>query len=416
MLVCEPYSTTNPSRPMNFAPVALILLAAAFASTVTADEPRYFGASKGGLVKAKMRLRAHDGSLLPAFGALVKSADAALKVPPPSVTQKTKLAPSGDRHDYLSTAPYYWPDPSKPGGLPYLRRDGKVNPESRTAASDQMRLEELGRSVETLALAYWFTGREDYAAHAAKFLRVWFLDPATRMNPHFNYAQGVPGSSEGRPAGMIEAGGLIEAADASDLLAGSPAWSPTDETALRKWCGEFLDWMRTSKLGRAVSSGDNNQATMSDVRAVRFAFKAGRDDVAREILSAVGNKRIAVQIAPDGSQPHELSRTKSFSYSRLNLAGLVTLATFGERFGLDLWNFSTADGRCLRKAIDYMAPYAKTPPAPWPQEQIASLDRSGLAGIFRQAALAYHDAGYAQIVAQLPGTELARFQLTHPLP
>lgn len=394
--------------------VAFFGLIAASAVSRVAAEPRYFGASPAALAEAKARLAAGDAALQPALAKLVADAEQALKFAPVSVTQKAKLAPSGDRHDYLSTAPYFWPDPSKPGGLPYLRRDGKVNPESRTAASDQMRLEQLGRTVETLALAYWFTGREPYAAHAARLLRVWFLDPATRMNPHFNYSQGVPGSSEGRPAGMIEAGGLADATDASGLFAGSPAWPEADETALRNWCGDFLDWMRTSKLGRAVSAGENNQATMSDVRAVRFAFKAGRDEVAREILSAVGPKRIAAQIAPDGSQPHELTRTKSFSYSRLNLAGLVTLATLGERVGVDLWSFSTPDGRSLRKAIDYLAPYARTPPAPWPHEQIADLDSASLAPIFRQAAVAYRDAGYAQIVAQIPGIDRALFQLLHP--
>ena len=394
----------------------LLAVLAACSARAAEPEPRYFAAREGALATAKARLAAGDAALLPALAKLVADADKALSFAPVSVTQKTKLAPSGDRHDYMSTAPYFWPDPSKPGGLPYLRRDGKVNPESRTAASDQMRLESLGRTVETLALAYWFTGKPAYAEHAARCLRVWFLDPATRMNPHFNYSQGVPGLSEGRPAGMIEAGGLIDAADASGLLAGSSAWPEPDEAALRAWCGAFLDWMRTSQLGRAVSAGANNQATMSDVRAVRFAFKAGRDEVAREILSAVGAKRIAVQIAPDGSQPHELTRTKSFSYSRLNLAGLVTLASLGDRVGVDLWNFRTPDGRSLRMAIDYMAPYAKSPPAAWPHEQIAEVDRAGLAPIFRQAGLAYRDAGYARIAAQIPGTERARFHLTFPAP
>ncbi|MBL9185902.1 MAG: alginate lyase family protein [Opitutaceae bacterium] len=394
--------------------LALAVLAAAVAATDARAEPRYFAARPGTLVETKARLAAGDATLQPALDKLVADADRALAFAPVSVTQKTKLAPSGDRHDYLSTAPYFWPDPSKPDGLPYIRRDGKINPDSRTSTSDQLRLEGLGRTVETLALAYWFTGREAYAAHAARCLRAWFLDPATKMNPHFNYSQGVPGLSEGRPAGLIEAGGLIDAADASGLLAGSPAWPESDETALREWCAAFLDWMRTGKLGRAVSAGDNNQATMADVRAVRFAFKVGRSDLARAILTAVGPQRIAVQIAPDGSQPHELTRTKSFSYSRLNLGGLVTLATLGERAGVDLWNFSTPDGRNLRKAIDYLAPYAKSPPAPWPHEQIAELDGSSLAPIFRQAARAYRDAGYAQIAAHLPGAERARFQLLQP--
>ena len=392
-----------------------LLLAVTASAAQTQENPRYFATRPGALVETKARLAAGDAGLQPALRALVASADLALAVTPPSVTQKTRLAPSGDRHDYLSTAPYFWPDPSKPDGLPYVRRDGKVNPESRTAASDQMRLEELGRTVETLALAYWFTGREAYAAHAARCLRVWFLEPATKMNPHFNYAQGVPGLSEGRPAGMIEAGGLVSAADASGLLAGAPAWTEADEAALRRWCGEFLDWMRTSKLGRAVSAGANNQATMADVRALRLALKVGRDDLARQIATEAGPRRIAVQIAPDGSQPHELTRTKSFSYSRLNLGGLVTLATLGERVGVDLWRFQTADGRSLRRALDFIAPYVKTPPTPWPHEQIANVERSSFAAIFRQAAVAYGDTQYATITAELPGTDDALFQLLHPV-
>ena len=31
-----------------------------------------------------------------------------------SVMNKKQLPPSGDKHDYMSTGPYWWPDPSKP--------------------------------------------------------------------------------------------------------------------------------------------------------------------------------------------------------------------------------------------------------------------------------------------------------------
>jgi hypothetical protein len=379
-----------------------------------AGEPHYFGAVPGALGQAKARLAAGDALLEPSLRKLVSDADAALEFAPVSVTQKTKLAPSGDKHDYMSTAPYFWPDPTKPGGLPYLRRDGKVNPESRTAASDQKRLEDLGRAVETLGVAYYLTGREDYAVHAARLLCVWFLDPATKMNPHFNYSQGVPGSVDGRPAGMIEIGGLVDAADASGLLAGSPAWTEKDENALRGWCGVFLDWMRTSKLGRGVSAGNNNQATMADVRALRLALKIGRTAVARQIASEAGSKRIAVQIAPDGSQPHELSRTKSFSYSRLNLDGLTQLADLGRQVNVDLWTFSTPDGRSLRRAVDFLHPYVADPDKPWPHEQIADQSRTGFAGILRRAAVAYGDDRYERTLATLDGVERSRLHLTNP--
>ena len=43
----------------------------------------------------------------------------------------------GDKHDYLSFGSYWWPDPDKPDGLPYIRRDGGVNPESQSGSSDR---------------------------------------------------------------------------------------------------------------------------------------------------------------------------------------------------------------------------------------------------------------------------------------
>lgn len=383
-------------------------------ASAMASDPRYSGAAPGALVIAKTRLAAGDAPLKPALDHLVSEADRALTFAPVSVTQKTKLAPSGDRHDYMSTGPYWWPDPSTPDGLPYIRRDGVVNPESRTDGSDQQRLEALGNNVTTLALAYYFTGQEMYAAHAARLLRVWFLDADTKMNPHFNYSQGVPGSSEGRPAGMIEAGGVVDAADASGLLAGSNAWSDTDEAALQAWCGSFLDWMRTSRLGKAVSSGNNNQATMADVRALRLALKVERDDLARQIVEEAGPRRIAVQIAPDGSQPHELTRTKSFNYHRLNLNGLTQLAELGAPMGVDLWRYQTPDGRSLRGAVDYLYPYAADPGKKWPHEQIADVNPGSLALILRRAGNALGDVRYEAVIAKLNQVARLRMQLTHP--
>jgi len=54
------------------------------------------------------------------------AADAALQNEPYSVTHKTIEPPSGDKHDYLSFSRYWWPDPKKPDGLPYIRKDGGV--------------------------------------------------------------------------------------------------------------------------------------------------------------------------------------------------------------------------------------------------------------------------------------------------
>ena len=66
----------------------------------------------------------------------------------------------------MSLAPYWWPDPTRPEGLPFVRRDGEVNPESRTD-HDGLRFQAMAHAVESLALGYWFTGDEAYAQRAA---------------------------------------------------------------------------------------------------------------------------------------------------------------------------------------------------------------------------------------------------------
>jgi hypothetical protein len=48
-----------------------------------------------------------------------------------TVMEKKQIPPSGDMHDYMTIAIYFWPDPKKPNGLPYIRRDGEINPETK---------------------------------------------------------------------------------------------------------------------------------------------------------------------------------------------------------------------------------------------------------------------------------------------
>lgn len=391
---------------------AISVLAAFSVITAAESEPRYFSARSGALETAKARLAAGDKVLTKALNKLVKDADKALAEPVLSVMAKEKLPPSGDKHDYMSLAPYFWPNPDTKDGLPYVRHDGKVNPASRDPkANDSPAIKVMGDNVQTLALAYYFTGNESYAEGAAKVARTWFLDPATRMTPHLKYAQAIMGVNDGRGTGILEAIHVSVAADALGLLAESRAWPKADQKALKEWLRTYHDWLIQSDPGKDEHRAKNNHGTFYDVQAVRIALVIGRVDPAKRILEEAKLRRIAVQIDPDGKQPLELDRTTSFSYSRFNLAALTELATLGEHAGVDLWNYATEDGRSIRKAIDYMLPYADVPPKPWTLPQIKDKHESEFMPIFRLATLAYGGDAYEAVIAKYEDSPSKRFQL-----
>ena len=334
-------------------------LVAMSASTCAAADARVFSVSPSVLAQVKARLATNDGTLIPALRKLTNDANRALGTPPPSVMEKPRAGASGDKHDYLSQAPYFWPDATKTNGLPYIRRDGHRNPESGNEYSDAPRMGRMADMAETLAIAFYFTGREEFAAHAAKVLRVWFLNPETRMNPNFNQAQAIPGVNTGRGIGMIESRSLMEVCDAVGLLTGSTNWTRANDEAMQKWMREFLDWAQTSKNGREESAAKNNHGSWYDAQVTHLALFVGDTNVARRVVEAAPQKRFAVQIREDGSQPLELAREDSFGYSRFNLQALFTLATLAEHVGVDLWNAHQLGQRltrnrnaCARQLID----------------------------------------------------------------
>ena len=393
----------------------IVCLLCAVALGAAEPAPIFHGARPGALEKAKALAAAGHESAAKALKKLVADADKALAVVPPSVTQKTKVPPSGDKHDYMSIAPYFWPDPATKDGLPYLRKDGKVNPESRDeAANDTLRARLVGSSVETLALAYHFTGEQKYAEHAAKILRTWFLDPATKMTPHFRFAQAVPGVNDGRGTGILEARGLADAADAATLLHGSKHWSAADQQALLAWAATYFEWLTTSKNGLDERAAKNNHGTWYDVQAAKWALVLGRKDQAKEICAEAASRRIGVQIQPDGKQPLELVRTASFSYSCFNLRALSALAGLGEHAGVDLWKHRAADGRSLVVALDFLVPYLGKNPKTWTMTQIHESNDDDVLPVLRAAALATGDARYESLLKEYSDHRSKRLQLLAP--
>jgi hypothetical protein len=364
----------------------------------------------GHLGTARARVQTGDARLKTALTALEQDAAKALALQPVSVMDKAVAPPSGDKHDYLSQAPYWWPDPAKPNGLPYVRRDGERNPEINKI-SDRANLGRIIGAVSALGLAYYFTGAEKYAAHAARLARVWFLDPATRMNPHLEFGQGIPGINDGRGIGIIETRGLPDLLDGIVLLAGSRAWTQADEAGLQAWMRAYLTWLIESPHGKDESRNGNNHETYYDVQVASLALYTRQADVARRTLE-ISRGRIGTQIEPDGRQPRELARTRAWDYSVMNLTGFFTLATLGERAGVDLWNHRTADGRSLRQALDFMVPYAAGE-RPWTYQQIGGFRPQALHALLRHASMAWKEPAYRALAVRIGGGS-SRLDLTQP--
>lgn len=378
------------------------------------NSPTVFGLPPKVLAQAKARVEAGDKDIQPAFRKLIQDADKALKLQPTSVMDKTKPGASGDKHDYFSTAPYFWPDPAKPDGLPYIRRDGYKNPEAHNEMSDSPRLAKMGSTVHTLALAYYFTAKEDYAEHAARLIRVWFLDPDTKMNPNFNQAQAVPGKSTGRASGMIESRNLCSVMDAIGLLAGSKHWSKSDQESIQKWMADFLQWARTSKIGKAEQAAKNNHGSFYDMQTAHMALFTGQKDLARSIIESAKTNRIARQFKPDGSQPLELAREDSFAYSRFNLQALFDLAVLGDYVGIDVWRYESTEGASIRKGLDFLLPYVEDAHKEWPYEKTKQTNRD-LQALLRQAWFVYRDELYLKALQSNPVNERDRDALFFPL-
>jgi hypothetical protein len=361
-----------------------------------ASDPQVYCLPVANLAKAKQLVARHDPSVRDPFAKLMENANQALLSVPGSVMDKTKVAASGDKHDYFSFAPYWWPDPGKPDGLPYIKHDGYTYPAGKIG-TDTMAFTRLLNDTEALAYAYCFTGRDAYAAKTAELIRVWFLNPATAMNPNANYAQAIPGVATGRFEGEIELRGLTRIADAVALIDTSPAWTKNDRRAFRRWLESYNDWLTHAKLPSDATSEENNHESWHDVQVVHLALVLGRAHHARGFLQDEFPRLLAMQVAGTGEQHHELARTNSLGYSLFNLEALFRLATLGEYVGVDCWRFTTQDHGSLISALDYLAPYTD-PENRWPVDEVVSTDRDRLLPLLVQANAHQNNKTYQDLL------------------
>jgi hypothetical protein len=359
--------------------------------------PRVFLLDRKTLLDLKQHYTPHANNDLAA--AILNAADRAMKEGPFSVIDKETIPPSGDKHDYMSMGTYWWSNPKTANGLPYVRRDGERNPEIEKIP-DHQNMGRVGKDSRLLGLGFYLTGKEAYAARAALLLRTWFLDPATRMNPNLNFGQGIPGITTGRGTGIIDSHSLTDVVDAVGLLAGSTNWKAEDQKGMEKWFADYLSWLEENPIGQDEAKAANNHGTFYDVQVADFALFIGKPEIAREVVKKAEEKRLARQVMPDGSQPLEAERTRGLSYSLFNLEGLMELGDLGEHIGVDLWHFETGDGRSIRRALDYLLPFAAGTKK-WEHQQITEFKAQDIVPRLLEAAAKLGDSKYEKVAQKL---------------
>jgi hypothetical protein len=360
---------------------------AACKSTEALDDSKLLTLDAATLNEAKRKYLAGDPLVTQSVNKLKQDADAAMQKGPLSVLDKTKIAPSGDKHDYISIGVYWWPNPDTPNGLPYIQKDGQQNPEVNTNAFDRTNFGTTSSGIRTLALAYFYTENEAYAEYAAKLLRVWYLDPATRMNPSLNYGQAVPGVNDGRAAGIIETLNILNTLDPATILNDTKYLPDQDLVKFKQWISDYMKWLMESPIGIDEKNAKNNHGNWYDAQVAAYALFSGHPDIAKKVIED-NKKRIASQIEPDGRMPLEIARTRSLHYSTYNMEAITIVARLGSKVGVDLWNYKTEDGRSILKALEFLNPYISKQKE-WEFEQIKAESLSSALPTIATATKAY---------------------------
>ena len=327
-------------------------------------------------------------------------ADQMIHEKPVTVTATSSKLSAGGRHDFFSQADYFWPDPADPKA-PFIQKDGQSYPglfsEHRRA---MIRMSDI---TATLTSAWMLTGKKKYALAALKHLNAWFVDTTTRMNPNMLYAQAVWGKYTGRNYGLIDAYHLVEVAQSAKIMIEGKAIPDANALKIKEWFTQFLSWMMTHPYGVEEMNTKNNHSTCWVATAASMASLVGDKTVLQMCTDRFKNILLPSQMAEDGSFPLELKRTKPFGYSLFNIDAFCNVARILSTPNDNLWEFTTPDGKSLKKGMKYIYPFiadkTKWPFAKdifiweeWPVRQSSLLF----------AGIAYQNEKYLQMYLHLP--------------
>ncbi|KAF4613020.1 hypothetical protein D9613_010913 [Agrocybe pediades] len=297
---------------------------------------------------------------------------------PWSVVNKKATPPSGDIHDYMSWAPYWWPDCSNAGNTTaltpeqiwvtcnYVSRDGKFNPDVRLTVNNVGDFSDMAEAVFYNALAWVFDLRDvvpfdksTYEKNAVRFIRAWFLDADTKMNPNLDYGQMQrgPDGQVGSHTGVLDLKSFAKVASAILILrkGGSTEWTKDLDDQMVAWSKEYINWLETAKIAIEEREATNNHGSFYFNQLAALKLVVGDTQGAKDVTNAFFDGIYMNQIVASGEQPLEAARTRPYHYRAYNLAAMITNARIAQYAdaNTNVWKKTTTAGATIKSALDF---------------------------------------------------------------
>ncbi|KAG6840396.1 hypothetical protein C0991_006991 [Blastosporella zonata] len=288
---------------------------------------------------------------------------------PWSVTQKNVTAPSGDIHDYMSWAPYWWPDCSSVGNTteltpeqiwttcPYVSRDGKFNPDGRLI-NDVGNFQSLSDAVlyNSIAFALTSNSSSSYSQTTVNYIKTWFLDDATKMNPNLNYAQMErgPDGQIGSHTGILDLKGMAKVVTAIEILRKTNCtdWTSDLDNEMNTWTTQYIAWLESATISLEEEAAPNNHGTFWYNQVAALKILVGDNAGALNVTTTYFATQYMSQITSTGEQA--TVRTRPYHYHAYNLAAMITNARLSTYLGdASVWNKTTNEGSTIKTALDF---------------------------------------------------------------
>jgi hypothetical protein len=283
---------------------------------------------------------------------ILKEADWVLKQEVITVTNASSPRSAGGKNDFYSEGDYWWPDNENPNG-PYIQKDGLTNPDNFVA--HRLAMIRFSKIIGALASAYKITGDIQYVKQSEIHLNAWFVNTQTMMNSNLQYAQAIKGKFTGRGIGIIDTIHLMDVAQGVIVMQNKLNYK--NFSAIKTWFTNYLSWLMTNQNGKDEMNAKNNHGTCFVMQVASFAKLTGDNHLTKFCSNRFKEVLLPNQMAENGSFPLEMSRTKPYGYSIFNLDAMVSLCQILSTKNDNLWEYTTRDGKNIKKAIEFLHPY-----------------------------------------------------------